>query len=250
VVRRPYNPPTVAPALKTLRSFLGGKVRGAGMLDGFVDSLLQSFENFRAGLSDDTLKAGEKATQAFFLTQYEKEVPRLRDTIRLLEIGVSEETKQDAFGRVDELIRRVVVPAYARLAARFTLRERNDFYLAAEPLHGLERFGWGVAGLGLGAFVVWAPFIPLWDKEWVLPFAIAGLFLPNIRRYLALRRYQSELNGLVARADDEIWRMDLAYMTGVGLPAEASRSAEPGERLAPPAAGTRQPPGKVRQGGS
>jgi pilus assembly protein TadC len=236
----------VAPALKTLRSLFGGKARRAGMLDGFVASLIQSFENFRLGLSDEALKAGERATQAFFLAQYEKEVPRLRDTIRLVEIGVSEETRQDAFGRVDELIRAVVVPAYARLAARFTDRERNDFYLVPEPLHGLERLGWGAAGIVLGAFAVWAPFIPLWEKEWILPFAIAGLFLPNIRRYLALRRYQSELNALVARADDEIWRMDLAYMTGVGLSAEASGATGRSERLALPSAGTSVPRGKVR----
>src|SRR5262249_17980262 len=57
------------------------------------------------------------------------------------------------------------------------------------------------------------PFIPLWEKEWVIPFALAGLLFPNIRRFLSLRRYQSELNALVARTDDEIWRMDLAYLT-------------------------------------
>ena len=246
VFRRSYNPSIVSPSLKTLLGLFGGKARGGGMLDGFVDSLLQSFENFRAGLSDEALKAGDKATQAFFLEQYEKEVPRLRDTIRLLEIGVSDETRLEAFRRIDELIRRVVVPAYARLATRFTMRERNDFYLAPEPLHGLERLGWGAAGIALGAFAVWAPFIPLWEKEWILPFAIAGLFLPNIRRYLALRRYQSELNGLVARADDVIWRMDLAYMTGVEFSAAAPHAAERGERLALPSAGTSVPQGKVR----
>jgi hypothetical protein len=231
--------------MKTLGSLFGRKARVGGMLDGFVGSLLQTFENFRPGLSDEAVKDGERATQAFFLAQYEKEVPRLRDTIRLVEIGVSEETRQDAFARVDELIRTVVVPAYARLASRFTVRERNDFYLAPEPLHGLERLGWGFAGIALGAFAVWAPFIPLWEKEWVLPFAIAGLFLPNIRRYLALRRYQSELNALVARADDEIWRMDLAYMTGVGLSAESHATGR-SERLALPSAGTSVPRGKVR----
>jgi hypothetical protein len=237
---------TVAPSLKTLLGLFGGKARGGGMLDGFVDSLLQSFENFRAGLSDEALKAGDTAAQAFFLEQYEKELPRLRDTIRLLEIGASDETRQEAFRRIDELIRRVVVPAYARLATRFTRRERNDFYLVPEPLHGLERFAWGAVGMGLGAFVIWAPFIPLWDKEWVLPFAIAGLFLPNLRRYLALRRYQSELNGLAAGADDEIWRMDLAYMTGVGFSAGTPHAAERGERLALPSAGTSVPREKVR----
>ncbi|MBI2877702.1 MAG: hypothetical protein HYY20_12555 [Candidatus Tectomicrobia bacterium] len=59
----------------------------------------------------------------------------------------------------------------------------------------------------------WAPFIPLWSKEWILPFAVAGLFIPNLRRYLAFWRYESELNQLVVRANREIERIGLAYLT-------------------------------------
>jgi hypothetical protein len=36
---------------------------------------------------------------------------------------------------------------------------------------------------------------------------------PELRRYFALRRYQAELNWLVAHADDEIWRMEMAFLT-------------------------------------
>jgi hypothetical protein len=85
-----------------------------------------------------------------------------------------------------------------RFARRFTPRERNDFYLAPEPLHGLERLGFTVAGMAIGAFAVWAPFIPLWQKEWVLPFAVAGLD-SRASGATCLRRYQADLNGLVAR---------------------------------------------------
>jgi hypothetical protein len=217
------------------------------MLDGFVDSLLQTFENCRAGLLDETLASGEKAVQAFFMELYDKEVPRLRETIRLLETGYSEGTQREMFGKVDELVRKVVVPAYARLATRSTRRERNDFYLVPEPFHGLERFVWGSAGMAIGAFAVWAPFIPIWEKEWILPFVVVGLFFPNIRRYLSMRRYQSDLNYLVARTDDEIWRMDLAYLTS-----EGSRGrevvAEPGASPDPPARSVR-PRESTRQGG-
>jgi hypothetical protein len=123
----------------------------------------------------------------------------------------------------------VVVPAYVRVAARFTPRERNDFFLAPEPLHGLERLGFTVAGMAIGAFAVWAPFIPLWEKEWVLLFALAGLVFPGIRRFLSLRRYQAELNALVTRTDNEIWRMDLAYLTDdMTEKAAGAASAAPG----------------------
>jgi hypothetical protein len=183
------------------------------MLGGLVDSLLQTFENCRVGLSDETVEGGEKVVHDFFLELYEKESGHLAETVRLFETGLPAPAQQEILARVDELARKVVLPAYARLATRFTRPERNDFYLLPEPLHGLERFGWGVAGMGLGGFVVWAPFIPLWEKEWVLPFVVLGLLFPNIRRYFALRRYQSELNGIVAHADDEIRRAELAQLT-------------------------------------
>ena len=183
------------------------------MLGGFVDSLLQMFENCRPGLADETLRKGPEGVERFFLDLYEKERGRLSETIQQQEQHLSADKRRELFERVDERIRKVVIPAYVRVAARFTPRERNDFYLAPEPLHGLERLGFTVAGMAIGAFAVWAPFIPLWEKEWVLPFALAGLLFPNIRRFLSLRRYQAELNALVTRTDNEIWRMDLAYLT-------------------------------------
>jgi hypothetical protein len=195
------------------------------MLDGFVDSLLQTFENCRPGLSEDTIRTG--GTAAFFVDLYEKEVPRLREQIRRTQTHLSEAEREDLFHRVDDRIRRVVLPGYARLTASFTSRERNDFYLAPEALHGAERLGWGVLGLLLGGFVVWAPFIPIWSKEWVLVFAIGGLLFPSLRRVFALRRYQNELDQLVNRTDDEIWRMDLNLITAaVARDGERASGAE------------------------
>jgi hypothetical protein len=213
-----------------------------------VDSLLQTFENCRAGLSDETLASGEKGVRAFFVDLYEKEIERLRETVRVYEAGYSDATQQEMFEKVDELVRKVVVPAYARLATRATRRERNDFYLVPEPFHGLERIAWGSGGMALGAFAVWAPFIPIWEKEWILPFVLVGLLFPNIRRYLAVRRYESDLNRVVARADDEIWRMDLAYLTS-----EGSHEKAIGARRVAPAdsapSGSARPRESTKQGG-
>ena len=96
-------------------------------------------------------------------------------------------------------------------------------------MHGVERLAWAVAGVVLGALVVEAPFIPLWSKEWVLVFGIGGFVFPTLRRYFALRRYQHQLNDLVNRTDDEIWRLDLGYLT-----AAWERGALPGTRQATP----------------
>jgi hypothetical protein len=195
------------------RLFSPGKPRDQRVLEGFADSLLQSFENYRAGLTGEMLLGPESKLADYFLELYQKEAGRLPSVVELACAHLAKPARQDLLRKTDDLIRKVVIPAYARLTQRFTLRERNDFYLTAEGLHGVERLGWAVAGIALGSFVVWAPFIPLWSKEWVLVFALGGLVFPNIRRVLALRRYVSELNGLVGRTDDEIWRLDLGYMT-------------------------------------
>jgi hypothetical protein len=232
------------------------------MLDGFVDSLLQTFENCRLGLSESTIAAG--GAEAFFVDLYEKEVPRLRDQIRRSQTHLSEAERDDLFRRVDERVRKVVLPGYSRLTSSFTTRERNDFYLTPESLHGAERLGWGMAGMLLGGFVVAAPFIPIWSKEWVLVFAAGGLLFPNIRRVFALRRYEAELNQLVTRTDDEIWRMDLALITAAAAresgepaalpatttdPAAAALSARLREE-APPDPAVLRGPDKTREGGA
>jgi hypothetical protein len=201
----------------------------ARTLDGFLDRLLQTFENCRPGLEDEMVARGPVAVSGFYLEIYEKEASRLRQSMDREHAHLPAAVREDLHQRVDERIRQVLIPAYARLAAPLTRRERNDFYLMRGELHGIERMAWAVGGMVIGLFVIWAPFIPIWEKEWVLPFAAAGLFLPEIRRYYALKRYEGELNRLVGRLDDEIWRMDLAYWTEEAA-AEPGRVIREGER--------------------
>ncbi|MEW6366641.1 MAG: hypothetical protein AB1714_18585 [Acidobacteriota bacterium] len=193
---------------------------------GFIDSLLQTFENCRPGLSDELIDEGEERVRRFFAEIYEKEVPRLQSTMQVQEAHLPEPTRVRFIGEVDELIRKVLIPAYARLACRYTPRERNDFYFTPDALHILERVGWCVAGMAVGGFIVWAPFIPLWSKEWVLPFAVGGLFFPNLRRLFAIKRYESELNRLVVRTDHEIYRIEMAYLTREGVLAKEPAELE------------------------
>jgi hypothetical protein len=189
-----------------------------------VDALVQKFENCRAALSDEALRSG--GAEPFFAALYQQEREALRDALRMEQPHLTPDAREQVFQRVDELVRDVVVPAYARLAARFTRRERNAFYLAPDPLHGAERVGWTVVGIALGGFAIWAPFIPLWSKEWVFVFFLGGLFFPEARRFVEIRRYERELNALVARAEQEVGRIDVRYL--LREPAE-----DGGEREAP-----------------
>jgi hypothetical protein len=51
-----------------------------------------------------------------------------------------------------------------------------------------------------------------------------GLVFPNLRTWLALRRYERDLNKLVARADREVSRLDVAYLLN---PERAAQVAPP-----------------------
>jgi hypothetical protein len=197
-----------------LRRLLGSPAAPERTLGGFFDGLLQTFENCRAGLSDAQVQAGGADVERFLVALYEREAPRLDDAVALHGAHLTGEARQRLRQEVDERVRKVVIPAYARLAAPLTVRERNDFYLAPPALHFLERVGLAVAGMLLGAFIVWAPFIPIWSKELILVFGLGGLVFPELRRVLALRRYQKELNKLVVRTDADVARMELAALTG------------------------------------
>jgi hypothetical protein len=190
------------------------------MLGGFVDSLLQTFENSRPGLGDEAF-ASASTVASFFGEIFERELPRLTDLCLGRETGLRGHDSERFRRDVEKHLRKVVLPAYVRLAQSFTPRERNGFYLVPDVWHGAERVAWAVAGMALGGFVIWAPFIPLWEKEWVAVFALGGLVFPELRRHLAFRRYQSELNRIVTRADDEIFRLDMALIERM-----ASGSAE------------------------
>ncbi len=183
-------------------------------LDGFLDSLLQKFENCRPGVPTEVAASGSGSDGAtrFFTELYEAECPRLREIIRQEEPLLTDAGRAGFFRKVDDLVRNVVLPAYVRLALPYTARERNDFYFFPAPFHLAERILWGLGGILLGVLVIEAPFIPLWSKEWIFPAMVAGLLFPNLRRFLSMRRFERELNQQVGRADREIARIDTAYL--------------------------------------
>lgn len=201
-----------------------------------VDSLLQSFENCRPGLSDEKIHGNNEEVSQFFLDIYEKERPRLINTINVQESFMSNEAREKFFAEIDSMIRTIVIPGYVRLATSYTPRERNDFYLVPQHFHFLERFGWALAGMLLGGFVVWAPFIPIWSKEWVLPFTIIGLIFPNIRKIFSIKRYENDLNRMVSKAENEIDRIEMDYTSQQLMAVTPRDSSDP--QLTPQSAHT------------
>jgi len=178
----------------------------------WADRLLQGFEDRRAGLPEPLT---ETVATRFFGAYLDEQLPQMREGLALQTEGMAPEAQEALVRELENLARGVLLPAYVRLTTHFTRRERNDFYLVPEKLHGVERLLWSVAGMLVGAFVVWSPFIPLWAREWIIPFVLAGLVFPDLRRWWASRRYEKELNALVLAADREASRLMLGHlMTG------------------------------------
>lgn len=212
------------PTPRDIAALQGGSHAVSSSLGRFVDRLIQTFEDCRGGLSDQTIAGGAPAVERFFLDLYDKEQERFEDMIRDQPL-LDDDARAKLRIEIDARIRQVVIPAYVRLAMKFTPRERNDFYALPDKLHTFERIGLGIGGILVGLLVIAAPFIPLWSKEWVVPFMIAGLVFPNIRRYFTLRRYEKELNQLVLRADRDFGRIDVAYLTsGTAVDEELGRA--------------------------
>ncbi len=226
---------------RTLRGIVFPASAHGRSLEGFLDSLLQSFENRRPGLGDDVL-ADPAAVEAYFREAWPREREQLRGLVDR-QSHLAPDVRGKLFDDVCALVETVVLPAYARLAGRVTARERNGFYITPEHLHVMERAAFAFAGICAGVFAIRAPFIPIWADAWVLLFAFCGLVFPELRRFLALRGYESAINEIEQKADDEVWRLDLSYMSA-GMQdasaapdarAESDAPAEPDEREAPDA---------------
>jgi len=232
--------------LARLVSAWGARAAGlAAGTGGAIDGLLQAFENCRAGLPDEAVRGDGAAAREYFTEIYEKERPRLVEALRAQSVYLSAKAQDELVEGVDDRIRRVVIPAYARLTGPFTRRERNDFYVAPDGWHGIERAGWILAGLLAGLLMVRAIFLPLWIREWSILLFPAGFLLPSLRRYFAFKRYEAELNRLAVRAEREITRLDLALMAGAAPKAPVAIDADPTTSdggTAPP------PPSRTRSG--
>lgn len=93
------------------------------------------------------------------------------------------------------------IPARWRAVAEpFTRAESADFgiWRGGDPL---ARLSYVFIGLVLGGLVVWAPFIPIWEKWFPFLLAVLSWWLPDVQRRWHRRRYAGELGAIVAQID-------------------------------------------------
>ncbi len=90
------------------------------------------------------------------------------------------------------------LPARWRAVAEpFTRLEQAGFRLwrGGDPI---ARLTFVLAGLVLGGLIVWAPFIPIWEKWFPFLLAVLAWFLPDVQARWYKRRYSRELGAIVS----------------------------------------------------
>jgi len=92
-----------------------------------------------------------------------------------------------------------VLPSeWLRVARRYSSKEANDYGLwrGGDPV---ARLTYVLVGLVLGGLILWAPFIPIWEKWFPFALAVAGWWLPDAQIAFHKRRYARALGGIVAQ---------------------------------------------------
>lgn len=205
-------------------------------LGSLVGDLLADLERFRPGIAESA-SVDELTTRL-----RERAQLRLEELYREYRVddgsgdgsGAAESAQLDLYRReIDQLL----IPRYAALARIQNQRERA----VTRPWQGPDlynRLTYVALFFALGIFVVWAPFIPIWEK-W-LPFALAAIaplctpWLPNLYQQLVTRQHQLALGVLHVDLDQAGRALPLPPAPSVGLP-----SAKAAPRLPAPASTTK-----------
>lgn len=92
-------------------------------------------------------------------------------------------------------VRRTVPARWQAIARDFTAREKKSFGLwrGGDPL---SRVAYLFGGLVVGGFILWAPFIPIWEKWFPFALALAAFFFPDIQTTWFRRRYARALGDI------------------------------------------------------
>jgi hypothetical protein len=102
------------------------------------------------------------------------------------------------FAALEAELRGALPAAWRAVAAPFTALEARGF---GRWRNGdlTARLAYVLGGLTLGGLIVWAPFIPIWEKWLPFALAVAGWWLPDAQAAFARRRYGRELGRIVHR---------------------------------------------------
>lgn len=161
-----------------------------------VKPLLEDLERTRRAWPQE---ASEEEIQKHIRERIQSRIPELWDEFFPAELQTT--TQLSLYKReIDQLL----VPRYARLAKAQNVIELNPI----KPLQGSDLYnrmiytGFFVL---LGIFVVWAPFIPIWDKA--IPFFLGGIaffaspFLPNLHQIFLKKQHEEALHRLFSDLD-------------------------------------------------
>lgn len=157
--------------------------------------LLADLERFRPAVPSAT---GEEATEAALR---DRAALRLGELYREFRV---EETEADLaedsqFAIYKREVDQVLIPRYSRLAQQQNQLEQAP-RRAGQGRDLYNRLSWALGFFLIGVFVVWAPFIPIWEK-WI-PFAFAAVaplvspFLPDLYGLWLSQKHQVALFAL------------------------------------------------------
>jgi len=157
--------------------------------------LLADLERFRKALPAE---ASEQQVQQALDERIELRLSEIYREFRVeeTETDLSDEPQFALYRRE---IKQVLLPRYARLCQVQNALEQ----MPKVPWKGRDlynRLSWALASFLVGVFIVWAPFIPIWEK-WI-PFALAaasplfGPFLPDLYGAWLRQKHDVALFGL------------------------------------------------------
>ena len=101
------------------------------------------------------------------------------------------------FDAVENEVKSHLPALWQEIAKPFSAREREDFGIWRRG-DVVARLAYVFGGLTLGSLIVWAPFIPIWEKWFPFALAIGAWWLPSAQRFWHRRRYAREL-GVMAQ---------------------------------------------------
>jgi hypothetical protein len=123
-----------------------------------------------------------------------------------------------------EEVRRTVPERWQPLARDFVTRERKGFgiWRGGDPV---ARATYLLVGLVIGGLIVWAPFIPIWEKWFPFVLAVAAFFLPDLQTTWHRRRYARALGDIAVAMERIQPQLDEHFTAGLLSSAPVSGTA-------------------------
>jgi hypothetical protein len=188
--------------------------RATTELGTLASALLADLERLRPGFAAtaDIAQIAEQCT-----TRVRLRLPELYAEFQG-EDGPDAESQLALYSREVE---QVLIPRYAKLALAQNQIERHATRGAL-----YNRLSYAALFFVLGLFIVWAPFIPIWEK-WV-PFALAVIaplvspWLPDLYQSLRLRQHRIHLGVLLMDLDEAGRTLPLPPLGVTALPANSA----------------------------